>query len=71
MWKESVTAYIKVLSCHMPGGTEKTHEKPQVSRSPGQDLNTVPPEYEIGMSKSSQRPVFYCHFLLILFRMPK
>jgi hypothetical protein len=26
MWKEAVVAYFKVLSRHLPGGTEESHE---------------------------------------------
>jgi hypothetical protein len=27
IWKEVVMAYLKVLSWHLPGGTEENHEK--------------------------------------------
>jgi hypothetical protein len=30
MWKEAVVAYFKVLSRHLPGGTENHHEKTSV-----------------------------------------
>jgi hypothetical protein len=29
MWKEAVVALFKVLSRHLPGGSEENHEKPQ------------------------------------------
>jgi hypothetical protein len=29
MWKEKVMACFEILSWHLPGGTEETHEKPQ------------------------------------------
>jgi hypothetical protein len=30
IWKEVVVAYFKVLSWHLPGGTEKNHKKTSV-----------------------------------------
>jgi hypothetical protein len=36
---------FKVLSRHLPGGTEENHENlSQDSRSPAESLNTRPPE---------------------------
>jgi hypothetical protein len=29
MWKEAVMAAFKVISWHLPRGTEENHEKPQ------------------------------------------
>jgi hypothetical protein len=29
MWKEAVMAQFKVLSRHLPGGTDEIHEKPR------------------------------------------
>jgi hypothetical protein len=29
MWKDVIMAYSKVLSWHLPGGFEESHEKPQ------------------------------------------
>jgi hypothetical protein len=45
MWPGS-----EVLSRHPHGGTGEGHENiSQDSRSPGQDLNPEPPEYEAGV----------------------
>jgi hypothetical protein len=32
MWKKAFVAQFKVLSQHLPRGTEKNHEKPQIAR---------------------------------------
>jgi hypothetical protein len=54
-WKEAVVAYFKVLSRHLPGGTEKTHKNhSQDSLSPGRNLNSEPPEYEAGVLSTRQ-----------------
>jgi hypothetical protein len=45
IWNEKVVAQLKELSQHLSGGTEETHENPEVNRSPGQDLNPGPAEY--------------------------
>jgi hypothetical protein len=39
---------FKVLSRHLPGGTEN-YGNCQDSQSPGQDFNLGPPKYEEGM----------------------
>jgi hypothetical protein len=40
----------KVLSWHMPGGTEENHNiLSQNNRSPGKNVNLGPPEYEVGV----------------------
>jgi hypothetical protein len=31
IWKEAVVAKVKVLSQHLPGGTEESHEKSPVT----------------------------------------
>jgi hypothetical protein len=50
MWKEAVVAFLKVLSRHLPGGTEENDENlSQNCRSPGRDLSPGPPEYEAGV----------------------
>jgi hypothetical protein len=47
IWNEAIVAYFKVLSRHLPGGTEENHGNlSQDSRSPGRDLNSEPSEYE-------------------------
>jgi hypothetical protein len=47
MWKEAIVAEFKVLSRHLPRGTEKKPVKSQSnSPSPGWDLNPGRPEYE-------------------------
>jgi hypothetical protein len=30
IWKEAVMSYLKVLSDHLPGGTEETHKRASV-----------------------------------------
>jgi hypothetical protein len=35
--EEAVMAYFKVLYRHLPGGTEKSHKKPQTSWYMGKD----------------------------------
>jgi hypothetical protein len=37
---------FKVLSTHLPGGTEKTNEKLKTSQFQARDLNPGPSEYE-------------------------
>jgi len=40
MWKETIVAYFKVLSRHLPGGTEESHKNfSQDSLSLGQNLD--------------------------------
>jgi hypothetical protein len=60
--KKAVVVQLKVLSPHLPGGTEENDGKPQESRSPDRDLNLGPPEYETGVlttqSRRSAHPVF-------------
>jgi hypothetical protein len=46
---------FKVLSQNLRGGTEKNHETPYNSRSPGWDLNPGPPEYESGVLTTRPR----------------
>jgi hypothetical protein len=44
---EGVVAYLNVIYHHLSGGTEENHENlSQDIRSPGRDLNPVPPEYK-------------------------
>jgi hypothetical protein len=42
MWQEAIMVSFKVLSLHLPGGTEKRHEKCSVR------LARVPPHVETG-----------------------
>jgi hypothetical protein len=49
MWKEPIVAHFKVLSQHLPGGTEESHERTQNSRFPGRDLNPGSPKHEAGV----------------------
>jgi hypothetical protein len=42
IWKEAVIACFKVLSMHLPGGTERKHKKPQSEELVSQ------PRYEEG-----------------------
>jgi hypothetical protein len=45
-----VVVCFKVLSKHLRGGTEKTHDKlSQDSLSPGQDSKTGPPQHDAGI----------------------
>jgi hypothetical protein len=47
---------FKVLFQHSPWGTEEKHKKlSQDSRSPGQDRNPGPPEYEVGLLATQPR----------------
>jgi hypothetical protein len=46
---------FKALTPDFPEITEKNHEKPQDSSSPGRDLNLGPPEYEAGVVTTRQR----------------
>jgi hypothetical protein len=47
MWAEALVAYYKVLSWHLPGGTEEYHETlSHDSRCPGLDLNRAPTQYK-------------------------
>jgi hypothetical protein len=46
---------FKVLSRHLPGGTEENNQKPQDNRSPGQDLNPGTPENEAGVLTTRPR----------------
>jgi hypothetical protein len=55
MCKEAVMALFKVLSQHLPGRTEKSHEETQDSGSSGRDLNTGLPEYEAGVLHTRPR----------------
>jgi hypothetical protein len=43
MWKKADVAWFKVLSWHLPGGTEDNYENCQDNRSPDRDLNPGPP----------------------------
>jgi hypothetical protein len=46
---ERIQTEFKVLSRHLPGGTEKSHKDANHGNgSSGQDLNLGPPEYEAG-----------------------
>jgi hypothetical protein len=48
--KKAVLAWFKVLSRHLPGGTQENHERlSQDSRSPVQDFNSGPPDYKAGV----------------------
>jgi hypothetical protein len=50
MWKEVVMAKFKVLSWHIPGGTEEIHKNlSQDSQCPSRNLNPVPPENKAGV----------------------
>jgi hypothetical protein len=49
IWKEVITAYFKVVSRHLPGGTDENHENSQGSLSPGRDLRLRPSEYDVGV----------------------
>jgi hypothetical protein len=51
MWKEAVTSQFKVLSWHLPGGTEgkKMKNLSQDSRSLGRYSNPGSPKYETGV----------------------
>jgi hypothetical protein len=50
IWKEAVVAWFKLLSLHLPGGTEEHNANScHDSRSPGRDLNLRSPEYEAGV----------------------
>jgi hypothetical protein len=57
---------IKELSRHLPGRTEENHEQlSQDSRSPSQDLNAGPQEYEAGVvSTRPRRSVIASHFYI-------
>jgi hypothetical protein len=48
IWKEVVMAQFKVLSWHLPGGTEKTTKACHGTHSPGQNLNLGLIEHESG-----------------------
>jgi hypothetical protein len=49
-WKERPWFNFKLLSRHLPGATEETTRiLTQDSRSPDQDLNPEPTEYEVGV----------------------
>jgi hypothetical protein len=55
--KDAIVAQIKLLSRHLPGGTEEIPENLSWdSRFPGQDLNSGPPEYEAAYSRYSLHP---------------
>jgi hypothetical protein len=55
MWKKRSWPNFKVLSRHLSGGTEESHEMPQSSRSQGRNLNPGPPEYESGVLTTRPR----------------
>jgi hypothetical protein len=48
IWKETVVAHFKILSWHLPGGTDENHKKKfgQESQSPDRDLSPRPPKCE-------------------------
>jgi hypothetical protein len=47
MWKEAAVAYIKILSRHLPAGTEEIYEKLcDDSRYLSRDSNHAAPEYK-------------------------
>lgn len=50
MWKEAAVAYFKVMSRHLPGRTEDSHESPQNTGCPCQGWNPRPAKYEAGMT---------------------
>jgi hypothetical protein len=51
---------FKVLSLHLLGGTEETHENlNQNSRSPVRELKPGPPDYEAGMLTTQPRRSVY------------
>jgi hypothetical protein len=60
---------FKVLSQHLPQGTEENHkEKSQNSWSPGWDLYLRHPEYETGvLTTQPQRSVMLC---IVKFHLP-
>jgi hypothetical protein len=44
--KRAAAAYFEVLSRYLPRETKENYKNPQDGRSPGRELNPVPPEYE-------------------------
>jgi hypothetical protein len=65
IWKEVLVAEFNVLSCQLPGGSEKKHERLLRIAGLGRELNPGPPECATGepttreMSDAELRRWFY------------
>jgi hypothetical protein len=72
IWKVAFVTNFKVLSGHLPGGTEEKHKIiGQDIRSPGIGLDPGPPEYEAGvLTTRSRRSIVRMHFLIITVELP-
>jgi hypothetical protein len=58
---------FKVLSQHLPGGTEKNHKNPhQYSHSPGRELSLGPTEHAAVMLTTLPRHSDPAHLMLFL-----
>jgi hypothetical protein len=54
IWKEAVMTWFKVISQHLPGGTEEATNNLSRGRwFPVRDLNPRPPEYEACVNQSA------------------
>jgi hypothetical protein len=53
--KEAVVATFKILSRHVPGGTEENNEYSRDNRSLGRDLNLRSREYDAGVPTNQTR----------------
>jgi hypothetical protein len=49
IWKVPVMAQFEVISWHLLGRTEETHEKHQASWSQSEYVKSGPPKYEAGV----------------------